>query len=404
MKSTKSFFIYLVFFFIVCSCSTVHVVNLNEVREIKGSPVVYILPKNVIRVNLELVCITHECGPYNRFAKKYLGINNQFTEYTTTWKISDIQIESYAVPDSSNIYFIQGGCGVLKNNINLSEDGILLSFNQSSADFDNIKQDIIQNLAREENEPYLFTDMSLKKIQVNKLDTTYKKVRKDTGFVKVPEVNSKIINKNLEEKAQEIANQIFDIREERISILTGDYKSSINGEAIKSIVEELNKIEEKYISLFTTITKRDTINYTFEYLPVNNKANSSALCYFSESNGISNKKDSMNTPVLIDVLKNNCTNIIGDGINKKTKKKQKYHGLYYRIPEYADARIIVNNDVLASKKMLISQFGTVMSLPRKMLKDNKTAIEFYKETGAIKSIKLKGHGKHRRSKFGHQEK
>jgi hypothetical protein len=224
-------------------------------------------------------------------------------------------------------------------------------------------------------------------------------VRRDSGFVKVPEVNVKIVNKNLEEKAEEIATQIYTIREEKINILTGDYNASINGQAVKSIVEELDKIEAKYIALFTTIIRKDTISYTFEYTPESKNVNSQILCFFSESGGISLRPDTGFTPVIIDVLKNNGNSTVAEIISAKVKKKEKKHGLYYRIPEYADARILFKDVVLASKKLLISQFGSVMSLPQKAINGRRTSLEFYPDYGSIKSLQQKGHRK--KHLFGH---
>lgn len=397
MKEFKRLLFFILLLVIVASCATIHVVNINNGKEIKDSPMVYYLPKNVLQVKLDIIRTAYQCGPYNRFAKKLLGIDNQYTEHTTIWKISGLQIETYAVPDTANIYLIYNNCGNNASSFNFSDDGILLSVNSKPDSFNNKKQDLIQNLVPDAKQHHLFTDLSLKKIQINRSDTVYKKVRRDSGFVKVPEVNVKIVNKNLEEKAEEIATQIFTIREEKINILTGDYNASINGQAVKAIIEEFDKIEEKFIALFTTIISQDTISYTFKYSPDSKKVNSQILCYFSESAGISIKSDVGLSPVIIDVLKNNGNKSVAEVISGKMKKQERKQGLYYRIPEYADARILYKDVVIASKKLLISQFGSVMSLPQNTLKGKSTSIEFYKDFGSLKSIKQKNH--HRRKFF-----
>lgn len=377
-------------------CSKIYVANINDVKEIKCSPEVYYLPKNVVRVTLNMIRTSHQCGPYNRFAKKLLGINNQFTEHTTLWKISGVDIETYAVTDTSNIYLIFNNYGKNAASLNLTGDGFLQSIN-SKLDNEIVKQQsLILNLTREEKQHYLFTDLSTKKIQVNKSDTIYKKVRSDTGFVKVPEVNTKIINKNLEEKAEEIATQIFNIREEKVNILTGDYNASINAQAVKSIVEELEKIEDKYVSLFTTIIRQDTVSYVFDFTP-DHKMNQKILCWFSEISGVSFKPDSLFRPVTIDVSKNTVSKSVAGMIAEKTKKKAKKYGLFYRIPELADANIIYKSEIIASKKLLISQLGSVMALPKKILNDRKNSIEFFPEYGSLKSLQRKEyhHGRHK---------
>lgn len=384
--------IFVVFLLIfIAGCSTVHVVNLNNVKEIKSSPMVYYLPKNVIQVKLDVIRTTHQCGPYNRFAKKLLGIDNQFTEHTTIWKISGIEIESHAIPDTACIYLVLNNNGRKTSAMNFSDDGLLLSVNARPDSFENTKQDLILNLIRDAKQKHLFTDLSLKKIQINRSDTVYKKVRRDSGFVKVPEVNVKIVNKNLEEKAEEIASQIFTIREEKINMLTGDYSTPLNGQAVKSIIEELDKIEEKYIALFTTIIRQDTVSYIFEYTPESKNNNNKILCYFSESAGISMKQDSSFLPVMIDLIKANGTKTVSEIIDSKIKKKEKKQGLYYRIPEFADIRILYKDVVIANRKLLVAQFGSVLSLPVQTLNGKSSSVEFYKDFGSIKSIKQKKH-------------
>ena len=117
------------------------------------------------------------------------------------------------------------------------------------------------------------------------------------------------------------------------------------------------------------------------------------------SGGISLRPDTGFTPVIIDVLKNNGNSTVAEIISAKVKKKEKKHGLYYRIPEYADARILFKDVVLASKKLLISQFGSVMSLPQKAINGRRTSLEFYPDYGSIKSLQQKGHRK--KHLFGH---
>lgn len=377
-------------------CSKIYVANINDVKEIKTTPEVYYLPKNVVRVTLDMIRTSHQCGPYNRFAKKLLGINNQFTEHTTLWKISGVNLETYAVPDSSNIYLLFNNHGKKASSLHFTPEGLLQSVNSHADDGPAGQQHIILNLTREEKQHFLFTDLSVKKIQVNKSDTIYRKVRRDSGFVKIPEVNTKIVNKNLEEKAEEIATQIFNIREEKVNILTGDYNSSINGQAVKAIIEELDKIEEKYISLFTTIIRQDTISYVFDYIP-DNKSNTKTICWFSESGGISQKPDSSYAPITIELTKNGGNKSIAGNITGKSKKNSKKKGLFYRIPELTDTDIKYKSVSIASQKLLIAQFGSVMSLPRQLLDcRKKTSVELYPGYGSLKSVQVKRRhkGKH----------
>jgi len=71
--------------------------------------------------------------------------------------------------------------------------------------------------------------------------------------------------------------------------------------------------------------------------------------------------------------------------NRREKEEAKENGLFYRIPEVVDARLIVNDKVLRQKKIQLAQFGSIHSLPIKYLDGNYT-IELYPELGSLKSI------------------
>jgi hypothetical protein len=62
-------------------------------------------------------------------------------------------------------------------------------------------------------------------------------------------------------------------------------------------------------------------------------------------------------------------------------KKEIARGIYYRIPEYGIIRITRDDVPLADARLLISQFGTITSLPPEDF-----SIEFSPETGAIRSV------------------
>ena len=61
------------------------------------------------------------------------------------------------------------------------------------------------------------------------------------------------------------------------------------------------------------------------------------------------------------------------------------HGVYYRIPEMGLVRLLLDEKLIAEKKVLIAQFGEVHPLNPTYLNGNYN-IEFYPKLGAIKQI------------------
>src|SRR3989339_299659 len=194
----KNLLYFLIILALITACSSVTVVPYKNVQEIKNSTLIYTLPKQKIQVHTQLVRTSYQCGPYNRFAKKYLGIDNQFTEHTVLWRISDLNFETISIPDTTQSYAILNARKALQGQLNFSRDGRLLSVNKISEGKIKGGKSTIVNLKHEDKEKNMFTDLSVKKILVTKIDTIYKRVRSDSGFVKVPQINDIIVNKNLE--------------------------------------------------------------------------------------------------------------------------------------------------------------------------------------------------------------
>ena len=51
-------------------------------------------------------------GPYSEYAYKYLGLKNIITENTTTYQISDVDINTASEPDPNQYYFVETNCPI----------------------------------------------------------------------------------------------------------------------------------------------------------------------------------------------------------------------------------------------------------------------------------------------------
>ena len=185
----KKLFYFSIIIALFTACSSVNVIPYKNIQEIKNPSLIYTLPKQKILVNIQLVRASYQCGPYNRFAKKYLGIDNQFTEHTVIWRISDLNFDTKFLPDTTQTYAIINADKALQGQLCFSRDGRLLSVNKKIEEKIKEGKSSIVYLKHEDKEKNLFTDLSVKKILVNKVDTIYKKVRSDSGYVKIPQIN-----------------------------------------------------------------------------------------------------------------------------------------------------------------------------------------------------------------------
>ncbi len=119
---------YLIFVMLLavgCSTSKMNVINVRKAAEIKNYSLVYALPKTVLVVDIEATKKTIIPGPYSKYAKKYLGINNVSVKTKTKWEISNVAINTRSEADPNNFYFVQSSNNNIANYVNLTKDGFL---------------------------------------------------------------------------------------------------------------------------------------------------------------------------------------------------------------------------------------------------------------------------------------
>lgn len=376
--------------------SSFSVVNIKNDTSFTQNALIYALPRTVIKVNVEISKIESYRGPYCQYAKKYLGIDDDAVIFSdnVSYDISNIDIESYSEPDTNCFFLVKSQNDEMANLLNLSQNGLILSINKD-IDVKSEKQNTNFYDYNDDND-FFFINQSVKKnIQsINK--KSYKTIKTDSSLIRIPLSTKHIVVKSTELKAEEAANFIIKIRKRKFKLMSGMYEKFPDGEAVNCMIKELDKLEKDYLSLFIGKTIKTKKEYTFNYIPDESlTTNQNILFYFSSDKGILINKNYINRtvankqisgyPIIIDVDNLNFTNKLK---NKFDEMKSPKNTFFYRIPDYATVRIINGNKVIASKKMLIAQFGKLGSLPSNLIK-NKYHIEFYKDYGSIKSVNKK---------------
>ena len=76
-----------------------------------------------------------------------------------------------------------------------------------------------------------------------------------------------IVEKTTEAKAKEVADKIFEIRDNKYKILVGQTDATYSGEAMKATIDALNKLEHDYMTLFTGFSESETTAVTAAAIP-----------------------------------------------------------------------------------------------------------------------------------------
>lgn len=363
---------------------------------VNGNQLFYALPRNTLRIQVEIERTTQFEGPYSQYASKYLGISEGVIfnddEY---YKISQVKFHRLSQPDSLNYYSVTVGGFSGFPMLQLNSDGVIVGCNLPYQ-VEGYNTEFCPLLNPEpESEDFIYTDLGVKPFIYEKSETLYKMVETDSTPTKVPYTESKLVQTTEEMNAEEAAAFVRKLRKRRLKLIAGikDEVADVDGDAIDDMIEELKRIEAEYISLFIGKTVEKKFTYYFDFNPDSqSSAEQQIVGWFSKKKGMIVGKPEVRKndykPLVVEssvIGKIPQTKIQVMDQNQKTPTPIKY-GLYYRIPGRIDVVLTYSDMVLAKQEWEIAQKGQVLPLPVTYLNDQSYAVEFYPETGSVKRV------------------
>lgn len=341
-----------------CSNKTVRVEPIGKEHSNETS-VFYSLPRTVIYVNVSCIQNQYIPGPYAAYAKKYLGIEGVSTAEKTDFSIDKIDFEVANEADPKAIFAVYPTTKGYGNYLSLTHEGLILPITQSATG----KTFAMPQEQKSDFVP--FKDISASPFIAEESSTFYGRTLRDSVYVRVPIQRTLTVERNMEEKAKEASEFIFNLRKKRLDFLTPEVDHPFSGDALQVILKEIQRLEDEYLSLF--IGKRYTYRYTqsFSYVPSNADGESSILFRFSDSKGILQPNDLSGRPIIIELEQPEYP----EGFDAaKTKieafaEKAKLDRFYYRIPVKTNVRINDGKQQLAVKRVSVYQYGILTQLP-----------------------------------------
>ncbi len=318
----------------------------------------YTLPRTAILIKVEATQTTFIPGPYAPWAEPLLGIKDAKTKAQSFWHIEKISFDTFADPDPTQMYKTNNPVGAL---LQLTPEGCLAGINSNAA-------------------------TGKKELPVSNSFTT-KHQAKTLSF------DYMIDNPNLsgrtapEQRAAEAAFRILKVRATRYDIAAGLLDEfHPDGEAYQESFRELNAIEEKNLALFTGKSVTENSTFYFEYIPASEPTKGEVIFRFDENLGFLSKNDFSGKPVTIDVEKE----VTSQPAEAQTSllPATPSSGIYYRQPGIALVRLTKELAEIATTRVPIAQFGKIELLPADLIIEG-FSVEFYPETGGIKSVSKK---------------
>ena len=334
---------------------SINVKNVKDALDDTEPTLLYTLPKNMYKVEFTVKTTYYKEGPYKKYSKKYLNIDAPETNDYVKSEISNVEINSYPVPDYVNTYSIHSEGLNNINYINLTKAGLIGGFGVGDKS----------------------TSEDLRILSVQKNINGFSEI--ESYFNSVPFVKRQVNEIPISGKAKETAKIIKTIRKRRNKMLTGKYKILLpDGKSFEVMAEETAKVEREYLSLFVGKTMTYETKYSYMFTPEKDNLKK-VLCYFDSEKGIVTKKSKKTKDITIET-------IVDSGFSNLQFAMADNTGVIYRIPAQSVMKVNIDNNELFLQNVQVPQLGKLVSIPQNVLFNDNITIEFYKNTGALKSI------------------
>ncbi len=358
---------------LTCSvAATLSAQNINRLEKGQPAPdgvVVYSLPLTTVRLDVEAVCETYTPGPYCQWAKKYLGIDVP-QEASTSYTLSRIRMTPYLEADRSCSYVVNldGMLGDASpaSFFEFSSQGLLLLSDENKG---NVNSWRFPSMA-----PGSGTLASEATANLTSTETTlYRSVRTEGGgYDRVAVRQSQVVEKSTEKKAQEAASMILSLRENRLNIITGNTDATFSGDALRAAVEEIGRLEEEYMRLFTGTVSSSVQAMSFDVVPASGPEEELTMAFrISDSHGLLPPDDITGRPVVMEIVPEDAEDFYSEqvvGEVEAAKPRAKHEAalrgnIYYRVPAICSVRIVDGQNLILKSRIPVYQKGQDLSFP-----------------------------------------
>lgn len=305
--------------------------------------VTYSLPKTDLLFEVTARQEVFHAGPYAKFAQKYLGVSTR-TQDETSFEITEVKLTSAVEADQSARFSSALPESALKTYLQITTQGLV-----SGQDGAYSENGAIWRFPVDEKGSF-----AAKGIPSN-LTSEYNTLQGTQGIVR----QNVVVEKSLERKAQEVADMIFKIRDNRYKILVGDTDATYSGEAMKATMEELSKLEADYTTLFLGYSEYHTQSAIFEVIPDSSKEKQMYVAFrVSETEGLVDADNMSGKPYYLQL----SVEPLSQTRANKGGSKPKYE-IFYRIPAICKASLSDGVNSILQIRVPVYQLGTMSSYP-----------------------------------------
>lgn len=354
----------------------------TNIAPLDGNGVVYSLPQTALKVTVTYSKETKVKGPFAEYAEKLLGLKNVIAVNQTNFLITDISIDGMNIADTAHQYLISKGktlFGCKRTTYGLNQMGALEGLNSRMKPAKDSVSSHFSMAVKQESFSYpdffkLYADAS----QIEKIDTVYEIVKMDTVTMSKPIIKRTLVTKTVQQRAEEAADYILKFRIKRYELIAANQEVPYTKEALEFMNNQMVKIENEYLVLFTGITYSES--YQVSYMIVPDKASLTTpmpLFNFSSDYGI---VDGVENAQQYALAFEPSTSIPVDTLVHKKRTE-----IPYRNPVSTKISVVLNGEHLPQLFMIpIHQYGVLRYFP-----SNVKRIVIDEQSGVVRKIVVK---------------
>ena len=312
----------------------------------------YALPRTVVQLDFIIEEIELVKGPYSQFA--YLvGADDYVTEDGVEYRLAEVRMGTYAEADPNATFFVAfNGRRGNETTFSLTPQGIL--------------QGIGTEPAPMMEQPALPAPTT----PIPSVDRTFRYQYGSNGL------------RSTEQLANSAAEMVNRIREEKIKLITGFQETAFTLDTYRQMLADLDAMENEYLSLFlgkriVTTTVRTVCITPSKEVPTQ------TIGKFSTATGFTTDLTQNGTVITLQALSLNTTGNINEPSQSAVETISHENKLFYRIPETANVKVSLGNEVLLEQRATIAQYGVFMLAPL-----DKTKLALDPTTGQVIGVTM----------------
>lgn len=318
---------------------------------------VYSLPLTAVDIYLQAELTESQPGEFHNYARRHMDIDNAITAGSRTARLVDAVIVPRGIPDPAQQWLAQ-----FKNGSNvfmtLTSDNIPLAINSD-------------------------TEAHIEMPELPQ-STEFGATPLDGDIARQAVTQDMARSSSVSKKAELAAQRIFEIREMRSDILSGQADNMpSDGAAMQLVLDNLAAQEAALTAMFAGTTRSRTVTSKITLTPDSTGLSARTAARLSAVDGLLTPDDLSGEPIEVEIT------VLEQGslpVNDKGEIKSfPRGGVAYRIPGRARVDVRFRGNTIASREVAIAQLGVVFGLNPSLFSDKREPwqVIFNHDNGAV---------------------